>query len=197
MFAQVLANLLDTHFGFQIVRLATSLAAAQCVLEQQHPELVILDLNLGDGSGLSLLESLQKAGNTTSVIVVSGYVSTFFCPEQLRPLIAAVVDKSQAFEALVNVIQQVLLQRGGGELPRIAPAAIVARLTGRERDVFALLGSGMSSKQIAAVLDISVRTVETHRKHIVAKSGVCGAELLRLATLAMQAMPAAPRLLPS
>jgi FixJ family two-component response regulator len=55
----------------------------------------------------------------------------------------------------------------------------------------------MSSKQIAAALDISVRTVETHRKHIVAKSGVCGAELLRLATLAMQAMPAAPRLLPS
>ncbi len=193
MFAQVLAHLLSTHFGFQIAGLAGSLAEAQAVLEQQNPELVILDLDLGDGSALSLLKTLQDDQKATTVIVLSGYVSTFFCPEHLRPLIAAVVDKSQAFETIVNVIERVLEQRGG-PLPTLTPAAIVARLTKRERDVFSLLGRGMSSKQIAAALNLSVRTVETHRKHIVSKSGVSGAELMRLATLATQAIPPDPPL---
>ena len=191
MFAQVLANLLSTHFGFAIAGLATSLSQAQALISQHRPELVILDLELGDGSGLDLLHTLQQRNDPdTSVIVLSGHVSTFVCPDPLRPLIAAVVDKSQAFDAIVTVIQHVVQQRGQ-DLALQTPATLLSRLTARERDVFSLLGDGMSSKQIAAALKLSIRTVETHRKHIVSKAGVSGAELMRLATLAGQALPPA------
>ncbi|MBM5798370.1 MAG: hypothetical protein FJ060_09495 [Cyanobacteria bacterium K_Offshore_0m_m2_072] len=58
------------------------------------------------------------------------------------------------------------------------------------------MGTGLTSKQIAANLGLSVRTVETHRKNIAAKSGVSGPELLRLATLAAQARQPLPQPLP-
>lgn len=186
MFAQALANLVSSQFGFQVIRLATSLAEASLAIEQHQPDLVILDLELGDGSGMALLEAVLAQRHGANVIVVSGHVSTFFCPEHLRPLIAGVVDKSQAFEEVVRVIHQVVVERGA-DLPDNAPASVHARLTTRERDVFALLGSGLSSRQIADSLKLSVRTVETHRKHIAAKTGTSGAELMRLATLAGQA----------
>jgi DNA-binding NarL/FixJ family response regulator len=187
MFAQALANLVRSQFGFQVLRLATSLAEASLAIAQHQPDLVILDLELGDGSGMTLLEAVLAQGHGASVIVVSGHVSTFFCPEHLRPLIAGVVDKSQAFEEVVRVVHQVVVERGC-DLPDHAPARVHARLTPRERDVFALLGSGLSSKQIADSLKLSVRTVETHRKNIAAKTGSSGAELMRLATLAGQAL---------
>lgn len=188
MFAQVLANLISAQFGFQIAGLATSLGQASALLEQQQPDLLILDLELGDGSGLALLDTLLHQPKNPSVIVVSGYVSTFYCPEHLHALIAGVVDKSQAFEAIVAVIRQLLSQRGVA-LPASVPAAVHSRLTNRERDVFDLLGTGLTSKQIATSLNLSVRTVETHRKHIATKAGVSGAELMRLATLARQTAP--------
>jgi DNA-binding NarL/FixJ family response regulator len=188
MFAQALAHLVSSQFGFQVLQLATSLAEASLAIEQHQPDLVILDLELGDGSGMTLLETVlgQRDCLNPSVIVVSGHVSRFFCPPPLRPVIAGVVDKSQAFEEVVRVIHQVVLQRGD-DLPHHALARVHARLTARERDVFALLGSGLSSRQIADCLKISVRTVETHRKNINAKTGSSGAELMRLATLAGQA----------
>ena len=185
MFAQVLANLISCQFGFQITGLATSLEQATRLVAEDSSDLLILDLDLGDGSGLSLLESLLERAPAPAVIVVSGHVSTFFCPDHLRPLIAGVVNKSQAFEAIVGVINNLLSQRGV-TLPSRAPASIHSRLTARERDVFSLLGDGLTSKQIAAALALSLRTVETHRKHIAAKAGVSGAELMRLATLAGQ-----------
>jgi DNA-binding NarL/FixJ family response regulator len=57
------------------------------------------------------------------------------------------------------------------------------RLTQREGEIFALIGCGRSNREIAAQLHLSQRTVETHRKNIVAKLGVSGPELVRLAAL--------------
>jgi DNA-binding CsgD family transcriptional regulator len=57
------------------------------------------------------------------------------------------------------------------------------RLTQREEEIFALIGRGQSSREIAAQLHLSQRTVETHRKNIVAKLGVSGSELVRMAAL--------------
>lgn len=188
MFAQVLENLISAQFGLPTAGLATSLGQAKTLLELHQPDLLILDLELGDGSGLDLLNNLHNQPNRPSVIVVSGHVSTFYCPEHLHPLIAGVVDKSQAFEAIVAVIRQLLTTRGV-TLPPSAPASVLDRLTARERDVFDLLGTGLTSKQISTTLNLSVRTVETHRKHIAAKAGASGAELMRLATLARQTAP--------
>jgi len=106
MVAQALANLIHRQFGFTIVGLAASQAQARQLLSSHQPDLVILDLELADGSAMPLLESLQQdpAAADCRVIVVSGHASTFVCPAALRPLIAGVVDKGQAFEAVVEVI---------------------------------------------------------------------------------------------
>jgi DNA-binding NarL/FixJ family response regulator len=185
MFAQVLANLISSQFGFEVTGVATSMGQAIGLLDERHPDLLILDLDLGDGSGLALLESLQDRALAPAVIVVSAHVSSFFCPLHLRPLVAGVIDKSQAYEAIVAVINQMLCQRGV-HLPTHTPATVHTCLTARERDVFALLGKGLSSKQIATALGLSVRTVETHRKHIASKTGMSGSELMHLAILAGQ-----------
>lgn len=86
MFAQVLANLISSQFGFEITGVATSMGQAIGLLDERHPELLILDLDLGDGSGLALLESLQDRALAPAVIVVSAHVSSFFCPSTCGPL---------------------------------------------------------------------------------------------------------------
>jgi DNA-binding NarL/FixJ family response regulator len=190
MFLQLLVAMLRGHEALDVVGTALTVAEGRAVCLQQRPDLLILDLALPDGRGLEVAYTLLEVAPAARVIVLSGEASSFVCPAPLRAMVHAVVDKTRAYGTLSQEIGEFCRQRlaGTGEatvMPaRSEPGLLpTRRLTQREDEVFALIGRGRSNREIAAQLHLSQRTVETHRKNIVAKLGVSGPELVRLAAL--------------
>ena len=161
--------MLRGHEGLDVVGTALSVAEGRAVCGQQRPDVLILDLALPDGRGLEVAEALQEVAPSARVIVLSGEASSFVCPSHLQPMLHAVVDKTRAYGTLSLEIAEIVRQRR-------AEACVAGGWTG-------VCTGETSSREIAAQLHLSQRTVETHRKNIVAKLGVSGSELVRMAAL--------------
>ena len=171
MFQQLLRSMLEALPGLEVKATATTQAEAiaHCSGEDP-PDLLILDLALPDGDGLAVAEALAQRRPDAQVVVLSGQASSFVCPAGLQTLIRGVVDKTAAFSQLQNVLERCLPNQP-------------EPLTPRQREIYALIGQGLSNKDIAQTTGLSVTTVETHRKAIAQKLGVSGAELVRQASL--------------
>ena len=171
MFLQLLRSMLEALPGLVICGTATSQAEAIALCSgREPPDLLLLDLALPDGDGLAVAEALLQRQPAAQVIVLSGQASSFICPAHLQPSIRGVVDKTAAFSQLQAVLQRCLPQQ---------PEA----LTPRQQQIYGLIGQGLSNKEIARAAELSVATVETHRKAIAQKLRVSGAELVRQASL--------------
>ena len=171
MFLQLLRSMLEALPGLDVYATATSQAEALALCSgETPPDLLVLDLALPDGDGLAVAEALQQRQPAAQVVVLSGQASSFICPAHLQPLIRGVVDKTAAFSQLQRVLQRCLPH---------APDP----LTPRQQQIYRLIGQGLSNKEIARSADLSIATVETHRKAIAQKLGVSGAELVHQASL--------------
>lgn len=175
MFLQLLQRLLEGLPGLEVIATASTAAAAMAACRLHRPDLLILDLNLADGDGLPVLASLAQWCPQARAVVLSAQAAGFVCPEPLQPLLLGVVDKTATFETLINVIAELLPNRHPGTSP--------FALTPRQRQIYRLIGQGLSNKQIAQALELSLATVETHRKAIAQRLGLSGAELVRRAAL--------------
>ena len=146
----------------------------------KHPaDLLILDLELPDGQGLSVLKAALRKSPSVKCIILSGHASEFVCPADLRSHVRAVVDKTQAYGSLQKEIWEIV-QPKAATPDSSNPQEL---LTDREYEIFTLVGKGRMSKEIAEKLGIAVRTVETHRKAICRKMKVSGPELVRRASV--------------
>lgn len=182
MFAQLVGGLLRSSCGLEIVEAATTVAEGTAAIDRHHPSLVILDLDLPDGPGIAVARHLRNAVPGARVLVLSAQAGQFVCPDDLQPMMLAVVDKTQAWDVLLAQVAGYVERLGSGPGAVGTPEQL-ASLTGREREVLRRLGLGDATKAIARELGLSVSTVETYRRHIAAKLGVSGAELIRLAVL--------------
>jgi DNA-binding NarL/FixJ family response regulator len=120
------------------------------------------------------------------VIVLSSHASTFLRPPELRETIRAVIDKSRAFDDLLQEIASLTGSASAASEEVAPPLEVIEQLTQREREVLECMGRGDSNKAIATKLGLSVRTVESHRRNIAAKLGCSGARLIRSATLLLE-----------
>ena len=170
MFLQLLRTMLQAIDGICIHRTATSQAEALAICRADPPDLLILDLALPDGDGLAVAAELAQRRPEAQVIVLSGEAASFVCPGPLQGMVRGVIDKTAAFGQLQRVIERCLNRR---------PIA----LTPRQRQIFALIGRGLSNREIATQTGLAVSTVETHRKAIAQRLGMSGAELVRQASL--------------
>ena len=182
MFAQLVGGLLRSSCDLEIVAMAPSVADCLAAVDHHRPRLLILYLELPDGSGLAVAEHLLAVVPEARVVVLSAQASAFVCPDDLQQAVIAVVDKTQAWDVLVAQVAA-YVREAGLRPALLAPLERLSCLTGREREVLGLLGQGDASKAIARRLGLSVGTVETHRRNIAAKLGISGAELIRLAVL--------------
>ncbi|GIX49665.1 MAG: DNA-binding response regulator [Candidatus Tectimicrobiota bacterium] len=175
---------------------AEDAAQALAAVEALRPDLAIVDIALRASSGLDLIKTLHAQVPQLPVLVLSIHDETLYAERVLRAGGRGYVMKQEATETLLQAVRQVLR----GELylsPRMAsrllaafvqgrPAPVVSplqRLSDRELEVFRLLGQGYSTRQVAAALHVSVKTVETHRAHLMKKLHLASAaELLRYAT---------------
>jgi DNA-binding NarL/FixJ family response regulator len=162
---------------------------AQC-----KPDVILVDLNIPDRDGIELLGALRAQLPQAKLLVLSGYDDEFRVAEALRAGAQGYLVKTSKLEEVIEGIRRIAT--GGAPLsPRIAGAVVRAMrkpasegaggldaLTPRERQVLRLLAAGVSTRETAARLTISPKTVETHRVRIYAKLGCKSAvELTRIA----------------
>jgi DNA-binding NarL/FixJ family response regulator len=132
--------------------------------------LCLLDLSLGENSGLEVLTTLREAAPDTAIIIVSGTTDPAMIHRCLAEGAMSFVPKTMPPQTLAAALRQVL--RGESYLPeevltgRAAAAADTASLTARQRDVLCGLMLGLAAKSIAQRLDLSVHTVNEHLERI-------------------------------
>ena len=153
-------------------------ASAQEFLERYDPErpgCMVLDVRLRGESGLDLQEELRRRQVMLPIIVMTGYGDV---PTSVQAFKGGAIDFLQKPVPPRKLLERI---REAFELDRQARAVAeeravvvesIARLTPRERQVMDLLALGNSSKEIAATLKISARTVEGHRRVVRRKMGV-------------------------
>lgn len=186
MVLQMLCGVLRNLGGIRVVATGTSLSDARRLASTAAIDLLILDSALGEGDGFELLRALAKSHPNLKCVVLTDSAATAGCPADLSDRVIAVVDKVEPWDTLLSAIE-----RASGDRLKIGPCVpskdkLLTRLTRREYDVFESLGRGLTNKEIAKHLGISVRTAETHRKAVSRKLGYSGASLVRLATLSQQ-----------
>ncbi len=147
---------------------------------------LVLDVRLRHSNGLDLQDELRRRQVTLPIIVMTGYADVSTSVRAFKGGAVDFFEKPVAPKKLVERVREALeTDRRAREVA--AQRAIVvdqiAHLTPREREVMDLLALGNSSKEIAATLDISVRTVEGHRRVVLRKMGVASvAHLARAVT---------------
>jgi two-component system response regulator FixJ len=149
----------------------------------ERPGCLVLDVRLRHGSGLDLQDDLRRRKALLPIIVLTGHATV---ATSVRAMKAGAVDFLQkpAPPTLVLERVQAALDRDrharAVARDRVVVMERFARLTPREREVMELLIAGKTSKKIAASMHVSIRTVEGHRRMVLAKTNVASAaELVR------------------
>jgi two-component system nitrate/nitrite response regulator NarL len=175
--------------GLEVVATAATAAEAYAAVAAHRPDVVLLDINLPDESGLDVCQKLMATRPALKVLALTtlneksyvtrmmaqgaaGYVLKNASPAELAEAIARVQAGKKYFS---DEVQELLLQP--------APAApAVPPLTRREKEVLGFIAQGQTSQEIADRLFLSALTVETHRRNLLAKFEVNNtASLIRLA----------------
>ena len=174
---QGLKSLLERE-GYQVVGEASDGQEAARLAPTALPDVAVLDISMPLLNGVDAAREIQKASPRTKTILLTRHDEDQYVTEALRAGVKGYVLKTQAAADLVQAIDQV--GRGGVYLsPGISRAVVDAYrskvelaadpLTTRERQVLQLVGEGKSTKEVARLLGISVKTAESHRARLMRK----------------------------
>lgn len=170
---------------------AEDLGSAIDGIRDSKPEVVVVDLTLKDSSGLELIKSLKTRDPKLKVLVLSMHDENIFAERALRAGAKGYIMKEETTEGIVRAIHTVL----AGEVylsPRMS-SKILRRVTGertpykdselaglsdRELEVFQRIGQGLTTRQIAEKLHLSIKTVESYREQLKNKLGLENASQL-------------------
>ncbi len=178
-----LTNLLRS-VGFRVA----AFASAQEFLRSPRPDVpscLVLDVRLPGLSGLELQQRLAEAGLAMPIIFITGHGDIPMTVQAMKAGAVEFFTKPFRDQALLDAVQQALARDRNAREQRAQREALDHRygaLTPRERDVLALVVTGLLNKQIAAELGISEAAVKLHRQHVMIKMGAGSlAELVRMA----------------
>jgi len=178
---QALKALLERR-GVQVVADEGDGRAAVDAVQRLNPDVVVLDVAMPVLNGVEAAREIARIAPACPVILLSGLDDTRFVREALKVGVKGFVQKSQGSDDLVRAIAEVREGRlyvSPGASQAIVDACATpeesdspSQLTPRERQVLQLVGEGKSTKQIATVLAISVKTAEFHRGRLMKKLNV-------------------------
>ncbi len=191
MVIEGIRSLLQNEKDIEWTGHASNAASCLAFLQQQQPDVILMDINLPDKSGIDLCKEVREKYPAVYVIGLStfnqqsfiqkmmgngasGYVLKNATQEELMEAIAA-VSAGKTF--LSDEVAQSLRKNNEGEIPV---------LTRREKEVLELIADGLTNNEIAQKLFISVTTVDTHRKNLLAKFDARNIASLIKAAMQMQ-----------
>jgi len=164
--------------GHEVVGRASDGQTAVRLAETLHPDVAVLDASMPLLNGIDAARAIQRVRPDTKAIIVTVHDEDEYVLNAFRAGVRGYVLKKQAASDLLQAIKEV--QAGAVYVsPGMSRALVDAvrtntemrsdLLTGREREVLQLVAEGHTSKEIASVLDVSVKTAETHRANIMNK----------------------------
>jgi len=187
--------LLNSDERLQVVGEASGYRDGREVFQRTNPDIMIIDLSLADGSGLQLIKAIRAEDKQVRMLVASMHDDHLFAERALRQGANGYINKAQAADNILEAIQTLL--KGNVYLcPDVANQILQRQLQGntkdacdpvdllsaRELEVFTRIGQGLSSKKIANQLNVSQKTVDSHREHIKRKLVIDdSSELIQLA----------------
>jgi DNA-binding NarL/FixJ family response regulator len=193
LFRSGLAALLSAAPEYAIVGEADHARAALDVVEHTHPDVVVTDLGLAGENGISLTRQLIGRDDKCKVLVLTASLSVEFASQAFTAGALGYAVKHESPETLLQAISAVASGKHymTPRLPKETLHAVLGAtrrrgplesLSPREREVFAMLVSGLDNRAIAKQLLISVKTVEVHRTHVLNKLALRSlSELIRFA----------------
>jgi DNA-binding NarL/FixJ family response regulator len=170
-----LRALLETRHGWKICSEAATGQAALQKVKKLKPDIVLLDLDLPDMQGLDIIPRIIEIHPRARILALTEHESREIASRAIRSGARGLVLKS---DRLRDVIQGVHALARGKSFHSMRAGALIkdgsagslrAALTSRELQILKLLADGKTNKQVAAALDVSVRTVEAHRASLMRK----------------------------
>ena len=176
-----LRSLLERETDIEVVADVEDGRAAVRAVSETRPDVVIMDVSMPDMNGIEATRQITSAAPKTKVICLSMHRERKFVGAMLRAGASGYVLKNDVARELTEAIRRVM--SGGTYLsPAIAGDVVrhyvrgrppekgaFADLSEREREVLQLIAEGLSTKEVAAKLYVSEKTVAAHREHIMAK----------------------------
>lgn len=191
-----LSHLLEQQAGVDVLRQCKDSREAIAIAETDEVDLAVVDIRLGDEDGLDLVKTLRARWPRMRILVLSMHDEKLYARRALRAGANGYLMKAEDPNVLLLAIERVLAGKqfvsetmqedllrevSSGSSPF---ASRVHSLADRELVVFELLGHGKRTSEIAASLNLSVKTVQTYRERIKAKLGLSSAaELVRRAVI--------------
>jgi DNA-binding NarL/FixJ family response regulator len=180
-----LALRISRRSGLEVCGEADNVEDALRLIDQQNPDLAIVDVSLKSGSGVDLIHRIKARAGHTKVLVLSMYDEALYAERVLRAGAMGYINKQEARENVLDAIEHVLAGRYylSAEMHNRMlhhmisdkdkfRRSVVDCLSNRELEVFELIGQGLPTSQIADRLHVSIKTIETHRQRIKNKLGL-------------------------
>jgi len=178
-----LRALLETQQGWKVISEVSNGREAAEKCAKLLPDLAILDISMPDLNGLDAAALITKSSSRTKILVLTMHSDEELIRKTIRAGARGYVLKSDAERDLITAVDALLqgktfftaaasevllagMSESGRRKVEVEPGA---RLSVREREIVQLLAEGRSNKEVAAVLNVSTRTVESHRAKIMRK----------------------------
>jgi DNA-binding NarL/FixJ family response regulator len=182
LFSKGLAALIASQPLYRVVGEAVNSAAALDMLREKKPALAIVDLNLGDEDGLDLIKDIKNHDPNVVVLVLSMHDERYYSERVLHAGARGYIMKDQAGSKVIDAIKTVMSGKvylSETERERLFESmtgdtvkegkdwfASVRKLSDRQFQIFSLIGKGLGTVEISAKLNLSAKTIDTHKEHI-------------------------------
>lgn len=196
VFRAGLTALVNLETDLVIAGEAHDAAQAMSAIESLRPDLVLMDMSLPGKSGLELLKDVRAMHPGLPVLIISMHDEAIYAERVLKAGGRGYIMKQAGPDKVIEAVRRVLGGRvfvserisaqildAMSDSRGISSGASTSKLTDREFEVLGLIGQGKEPNEIARLLHLSIKTVDTHRGHIKEKLGLRnGTELIHYAT---------------
>jgi len=183
LFSRGLAQLIETQKDYKVIGMAKDRNEALALLDKETPDLAIVDLNLGQEDGLELIKDILIIHPHTKILVLSMHDERFYAERALKAGAKGYIMKAEAETQVINAIKTVTsgeiylsdeekkrikeMSRGSSETGNKFDT--ITTLSDRQLQIFTLIGKGLGTVEIASKLNLSIKTIDTHKENIKAK----------------------------
>jgi DNA-binding NarL/FixJ family response regulator len=179
-----LRMVIDREANMEVVGEADNGIAAVTLTQKLRPDVVVMDVSMPGLNGLKATETLKKLLPDTKVLILTRHTESSYVQQLLRSGASGYVLKQSASEELVRAIRRVAAGHtyldpaiteqvvGIVGTRRGTTSSIGRNLSKREEDVLRFVALGFLAREIAARLNISIKTVETHKSNAMTKMGM-------------------------
>lgn len=183
IFRKGLASLINSQTMLNVVGEAQNSSEALSLLKEVQPDMAIIDLKLGDEDGLELIKILKSISEKLIIIVLSMNDERYYAERALKAGARGYIMKEEAGSQVINAINSVMSGKiwlSETEKDRLLDYmnmgdslkngdnwfASIKKLSDRQLQIFTLIGKGVGTQEISQKLNISTKTVDTHKEHI-------------------------------